>query len=133
MNYSKQREALKKVLKSTRSHPTAEWLYTELRKEYPNTSRGTVYRNLSRLSETGEVLRLSVGDSSEHYDGFTHPHDHFVCSVCGAILDVDVPLPDEVNEYVYKSIGADVEKRSLIFYGKCRNCIENEKSSHNKL
>lgn len=48
MKYSKQREALLTLLRSTRSHPSADWLYENLRKEFPNISLGTVYRNLAQ-------------------------------------------------------------------------------------
>ncbi len=51
MKYSKQREALLTLLRSTRSHPSADWLYENLRKEFPNISLGTVYRNLAQLAE----------------------------------------------------------------------------------
>ena len=59
MNYSKQREALYRLLRSTKTHPTAETLYNELRKEFPNISMGTVYRNLSQLCKNGDVLKIS--------------------------------------------------------------------------
>ena len=42
----------------TKSHPTAEWLYEEVRKEIPNISLGTVYRNLRLMKEQGEILEL---------------------------------------------------------------------------
>jgi Fur family peroxide stress response transcriptional regulator len=118
------------MLLSTRSHPTAEWLYTELRRSYPNMSMGTVYRNLAKLSECGEILKLSVGDSSEHYDGFTDEHDHFVCTKCGSILDIRPAVPKELNEYAEKAIGAKAERHSLVFYGKCSECSisENEEN-----
>ena len=129
MNYSRQREALKKVLRSTRSHPTAEWLYEEISREHPNISRGTVYRNLAQLGDAGEILRLSTGDSSEHYDGVTDPHDHFVCEKCGVIIDVHAPVPDMVNSCVAESIGARIDRKSLIFYGLCKNCLDAENQS----
>lgn len=129
MNYSRQRESLKKILRSTRLHPTAEWLYSKIRCEYPNTSKGTVYRNLAQLSEAGEILRLSIGDSSEHYDGFTEPHDHFVCTKCGAVIDVTAHIPDTVNKYVQEKINARIDKKSLIFYGLCKKCLNDENQS----
>ena len=55
MKYSKQREALLTLLRSTRSHPSADWLYENLRKEFPNISLGTVYRNLAQLAENGDI------------------------------------------------------------------------------
>ena len=47
--HSKQREALFNLLSSTNTHPTAAWLYDQLRKDFPHLSQGTVYRNLKML------------------------------------------------------------------------------------
>ena len=44
--YSKQREAILQVLEDTKAHPTASTIYEEVRKEIPNISLGTIYRNL---------------------------------------------------------------------------------------
>lgn len=60
MKYSKQREALLTLLRSTRSHPSADWLYENLRKEFPNISLGTVYRNLAQLAENGDILKIRL-------------------------------------------------------------------------
>ena len=49
--HSKQREALFNLLSSTNTHPTAAWLYDQLRKDFPHLSQGTVYRNLNILAE----------------------------------------------------------------------------------
>ncbi|MDZ7797730.1 MAG: transcriptional repressor [Candidatus Marinimicrobia bacterium] len=48
---SKQRQRILAVLNSTRSHPTAAWLYDRLKPEFPSLSLGTVYRNLRILEE----------------------------------------------------------------------------------
>ena len=48
LRYSRQREALLRLLKSVTCHPTAEWLYAELKKEFPHISLATVYRSLRR-------------------------------------------------------------------------------------
>ena len=72
MKYSKQREALLTLLRSTRSHPSADWLYENLRKEFPNISLGTVYRNLAQLAENGDILKISTSANKEHFDGFVH-------------------------------------------------------------
>jgi len=53
---SKQREAIVRVLKRTSSHPTAEWIYEEVKKEIPNIGLATVYRNLRLLKEAGMAI-----------------------------------------------------------------------------
>ena len=55
LKYSRQRESIKVCLQGRKDHPTADMLYTDVRKEFPNISLGTVYRNLSLLSELGEA------------------------------------------------------------------------------
>ena len=123
MKYSRQREALLTLLRSTRSHPTADWLYTELRKEFPNISLGTVYRNLGVLAANDDILVLNVCDGKDCFDGFTHNHYHFVCSSCGCVSDVELSFPVDINAEVNKLTGNNVKKHSLFFHGTCQSCI----------
>lgn len=90
-NYSKQREAVLKTVRSVTSHPTAAEVYEAVRRELPNISLGTVYRNLSVLCEAGDLLCLHMGDGVERYDGNCNTHLHLHCRVCGGITDVEMP------------------------------------------
>ena len=49
MKKSRQRDAILANLKQRCDHPTADMIYMDIRKEIPNISLGTVYRNLSYL------------------------------------------------------------------------------------
>ena len=113
MKYSKQREALLTLLRSTRSHPSADWLYENLRKEFPNISLGTVYRNLAQLAENGDILKISTSANKEHFDGFVHRHFHFVCNKCDKIYDVDLDGMDEIKNQAAEKLNADIEDYSL--------------------
>ena len=55
---SKQKQAVLRVLNRTTSHPTAKWIYEEVRQEIPDISLGTVYRNLKLLKCEGKILEL---------------------------------------------------------------------------
>lgn len=121
MRYSRQREALLTLLRSTKTHPDAEWLYTGLRKEYPNISLGTVYRNLRQLTEVGEILELCYGSTS-HFDGDISPHYHMICSCCRKIYDIPV---GNVSVSVKSENGFEVESFSLALNGVCRDCRKN--------
>ena len=118
--HSKKREAILECLRATKTHPTANWVYDHLRDRYPDLSLGTVYRNLRLFQEEGAVHSLGVIAGFERFDATTTPHNHFVCRVCGSVLDVteedfSVRLPNEMG------CGA-VESCSLVFHGVCRNC-----------
>ena len=118
MRYSKQREALVTLLKSTTTHPDAEWLYENLRLQHPNISLGTVYRNLRQLSENGDILELRDGNIS-HFDGDISKHHHIICTNCRAIYD----LPESyVNPPTVFAEGFDVTGFELMFHGTCPNC-----------
>lgn len=121
MNYSKQRETILNVLRSTKSHPTANDIYVEMKKSDPKISLGTVYRNLSVLAENGMILRLDTEHDSVHYDGCVDQHYHFVCNDCKKVMDLDI-TPIESEKQIEEKYGCSVSGHTLIFYGTCNNC-----------
>ena len=122
IKHSKQREALLDLLRSTTSHPSADWLYTQLRCSFPNISLGTVYRNLKLLSDNGTIIRLEAGTGTEHYDGQINNHYHFICHTCGEISDVDMDCLPVLEDNAAKKTGAQIDRHSLVFYGQCKKC-----------
>ena len=43
--HSKKRDAIYECLRNTTTHPSAEWVYAQLKPTIPDLSLGTVYRN----------------------------------------------------------------------------------------
>ncbi len=119
-NYSRQRETILQVLRSTDTHPTANWIYTQVREQIPNISLGTVYRNLSALTASGDILSIDVGDGFEHYDGNTTPHAHFHCKTCGSIADA--ALPTDYLSALGENYGFCTETSVYVAYGICKKC-----------
>ena len=89
MRFSQQRETVKNVVRGTNSHPTAEWVYTQTKKIIPNISLGTVYRNLSQLSDNSSIRTIQDG-SVTRYDGNIKPHHHLKCDECSEIIDIEI-------------------------------------------
>jgi Fe2+ or Zn2+ uptake regulation protein len=56
------------VLRTTKSHPTARWVFDRVRREFPNLSLGTVYRNLGILAKQGLVNRLDFGSNQDRFE-----------------------------------------------------------------
>ena len=126
MKYSKQREALLTLLRSTRSHPSADWLYENLRKEFPNISLGTVYRNLNLLTDIGEALKITTPDGADRFDGCVKPHNHFFCTECRRVLDLDLDMKEieQINKAAATNFDGIIESSNTIFYGRCGDCIK---------
>lgn len=129
MNYSRQREAIKEYLMSTKEHPTAEIIYQNVRKDFPKISLGTVYRNLLLLVDTGEIMKVSTGDSIDHFDADTSPHSHYYCRCCHSVMDLElVPTAEQILAASSSGLGT-VESANLLFTGICRDCVRNNKSN----
>ena len=122
--YSKQREAIRKYLGSTTSHPTADSVYMQVKKEFPNISLGTVYRNLNLLADTGKALKIDAPDGSAHFDGDTSPHYHVICKECGKIYDLfpTATQVEGINQLANELFDGTIESHSLLFYGVCKAC-----------
>lgn len=121
-NYSRQREAIINVLCSTKSHPTAAWIYENVRLVLPNISLGTVYRNLALLESEGIIRKIPVGDNREHFDGDTSAHSHFYCKACEQITDIFIDT-SKTQKQVEEETGFKVDLGTYTFVGMCKNCL----------
>ncbi|WP_027338939.1 Fur family transcriptional regulator [Halonatronum saccharophilum] len=119
---TKQRKKILEVLKATKSHPTADWIYDQVKKEIPNISLGTIYRNLNVLREMGEIIELSYGSSYSRFDANTENHYHFTCLECGLVQDVDFEVDLDMDKKVNMAIEGDVKYHRCEFFGYCKEC-----------
>lgn len=119
---SRQREAILEVVQGTKCHPTADWVYSEVRKVIPNISLGTVYRNLSMLSENGTIQKLHIGTSSEHFDGNPDVHYHVYCTQCGRIDDIEAEPFESFNSWAADMYDGEIFEHHTMFMGKCSQC-----------
>jgi Fur family transcriptional regulator, peroxide stress response regulator len=119
---TKQREAILKVLRNTKSHPTADQIYDEVRKDVPNISKGTVYRNLQVLQDDGAITELKLNDTLSRYEVKQESHYHFRCEKCGRVSDIDMPVDRELDRQVEKRTGLKVAYHQLEFRGLCKDC-----------
>lgn len=126
-NYSRKREAILNTLRGTTTHPTAEWVYLQLKSTYPDLSLGTVYRNLSQFKEDGTIISVGVVNGQERFDGNTAPHSHFICTSCSAVLDIpDDPSDPFMMEKAACSLGAKVDSCDILFRGTCSACLKKQ-------
>ena len=122
--YSKQRELIYENLKARCDHPTAEIIYTELKKDNPGLSLGTVYRNLNFLADAKMIRKLDVGQTTVHFDADLSAHHHFICNECQQVYDIF--YDDElISNDVQKQTEHRIERTDLVFSGTCKNCLKN--------
>ena len=128
LKYSRQREEIKAFLMTRKDHPTADTVYMNVRKEYPNISLGTVYRNLTLLADIGEIARLRLGDGVDHFDADTSPHNHFICTECGSVIDLEMDSLDSIMDAAGQHFGGLIQGYVTYFHGRCGDCCK--KTAH---
>ena len=122
---SQKRNAIYEVLKNTKTHPTAEWVYTQLKPIIPNISLGTVYRNIAEFKEEGKLISVGVVNGQERFDADISPHTHFVCNKCGCVIDIAKLLEEkQITDEIFNKFGAKVLETNIVYKGYCENCVE---------
>jgi Fe2+ or Zn2+ uptake regulation protein len=117
-----QRTAILEVLKGVRTHPSADWIYDEVRKKLPRISKGTIYRNLNVLEDEGVLVELNVDGMVGRYEIRQDNHYHFICEKCGRIFDLDGPVEAKLNAKFAKKTGFKITYHQLEFRGLCHDC-----------
>ncbi len=134
LNVTYQRLLIFKTLMKTKTHPTAEKIYHDVKTEYPSISLATVYKTLETLAEHNLIQKVTPLHDLARYDGDTAPHHHLVCLECRKIVDVyddylnQLPLPEN-NHFSIKGY-------RIQFEGICEECarkksaVEAEEHQH---
>ncbi|KPJ66263.1 MAG: hypothetical protein AMJ43_08700 [Coxiella sp. DG_40] len=117
-----QRMAVYKALIESKEHPSADTVYRQVRKIFPNISLDTVNRTLLTLADIGVAFIVEGSGDVKRFDGGLEKHQHFKCIKCKRIIDFhhkpfdDIPVPKSISE---KFI---VLKRTVYFEGICDLC-----------
>lgn len=119
---TRQRRAILDFLRNTRSHPTADQIYESVRRNIPTISKGTVYRNLQVLIDSGIVSVLDIRGTLSRYELRQEAHYHFRCEACGRVYDLDEPVDPGLDDRISKRTGFIVSGHQTEFRGRCAEC-----------
>ena len=112
--HSRKRDAILDCIRRTKCHPTADWVYQQLKPEFPDLSLGTVYRNIAMFKEEGVIQSIGVVNGLERFDYRTAPHIHLE----------EIGLPEEVLRQTEACFGGRITGFQLQFSGQCADCAE---------
>ena len=123
---TRQRAALLETLASTKTHPTAAWLFEKLQKEDSKISLGTVYRNLSFLADEGTIRVIRPEKGPDRFDAVTRVHYHVECTCCGKVADVELSPEKVAVESLFSQAelfsGYRIASHRIHFSGLCPAC-----------
>ena len=119
----RKRDAILTCLRQTDTHPSADWVYAQIKSEYPDISLGTVYRNLALFKQQGFIQSLGTVNGVERFDGNVLPHVHFICHCCDSVIDLPhMEVPESLSSRAAEETGGEVVSCQLTFTGRCRSC-----------
>jgi len=123
----KKRELIRSYLEEHRTHPSAGDIYQALKPICPQLSQATVYRSLAYFLEEGIVTAVATVNGEDRYDPVTFPHQHFVCTHCGQVTDLDVKgISEKEKLRLEKNHGLRISSCTLTLRGLCSDCIRRE-------
>jgi Fur family peroxide stress response transcriptional regulator len=118
-----QRIEIFRELAQAKDHPTAETLHKRLLSRMPTLSLDTVYRTLATLANNGLVNKVETSESQARFEVIINPHHHAICSSCGKIMDFEWETIDAARLPGHLDSWGKVERRSVIVYGICSDCL----------
>ena len=117
------RDAILSCLRSTTTHPTADWIYEQLRQSDADISLATVYRNLALFKRQGLIQSVATVNGTERFDGNPLPHVHYICTGCDAVMDLEgITVPQELSSAAGECAGGTISGCQLTFSGLCSQC-----------
>ena len=125
-----QRSLVLEAVNKLKCHATADEIYQEVTREHPNISKGTVYRNLNQLSDSGEIRKIETPGGADRFDHRCHDHYHVKCLRCGRVFDVDMEYITGLEGKIRDAHG--FSGHDLMFRGICPECQKQAPSSHDK-
>jgi Fur family ferric uptake transcriptional regulator/Fur family peroxide stress response transcriptional regulator len=110
------------VVRKIKRHITADDIYHEIVRDYPNISRGTVYRNLNQLAKGNEIRKVEVPGGADCFESRCIDHYHVKCLNCGEIFDVEMEYIADLEKGIKDSHGIDFSGHDIMFKGICPKC-----------
>jgi len=124
MKITHQRLEILKYLDLHKTHPTADKIYSELKKKNPALSKTTIYNALETLQQNNLVRNLTISSSEQRYEIKDEMHHHFLCKRCGKVINIEITCPN-INKILLQ--GHHVEEVHGYFKGYCKDCLKKDK------
>jgi Fur family transcriptional regulator, peroxide stress response regulator len=126
-----QRQEIYRELVLSNDHPSAEALHTRLIENMPMLSLDTVYRTLAVFVRAGLIQKVETIESQARFDAKEARHHHAICSQCNEIIDFDCTSIDDLQLPEALTSWGKIDRRDLVVYGICRNCLNKRKTPRN--
>lgn len=90
-------------------------------------SLSAVYRNLTLLEKEQKIKKVNIENSREKFYQYIKHDDcvgkiHLHCDKCDSVFHMETALADHIVSDIENSVEFDINKKSTMLYGTCRDC-----------
>jgi len=124
LKYTRERRCICEKVSGLSSHFDVDKLCEVLRKEEATIARGTVYRTIPLLLESG-VIQTSVGKGKGEFferSSSKGHHDHMICVTCGKVIEYRNEAIEKLQEEVCKKYKAELLFHNHKLFVRCAKC-----------
>ena len=124
LKYTRERQCIYEQIAHLSSHFDSERLYEMLKKENQAIARGTVFRTIPLLLESG-VIQISVGKGKGEFferSGSKGHHDHILCVGCGKVIEYHCEEIEELQTAICKKYNVELLFHDHKLYVRCAKC-----------
>jgi Fe2+ or Zn2+ uptake regulation protein len=115
---SAQRVAVADYVLHTDEHPSADQVFSRVRRTFPMVSRATVYNTLNLFVQRGLLRELVLAEGRVVFDPKTDAHHHFIDEATGRIHDI--PWQAVKVSKIDRLEGYDVSEYQVVIRGRRR-------------
>jgi Fur family ferric uptake transcriptional regulator len=110
------------VLREAGGHRSVDEIVGLIRERGQSVTRMSVYNVVSDLQAAGIVMCADTGPGRALYEVGETWHHHFVCRVCGSIVDIPCVTGKKRCLDSPPAFGGTVEEAQVVFRGVCETC-----------
>ncbi len=123
-----QRQLVLEAVETLR-HGTPEEILTEVQRHATGVNLSTIYRALEVLEEVALVTHSHIGHGAPTYHCVDdHTHIHLACDACGAVASISAEVLEPLARTLRADLGFDIDVSHVAFHGRCRNCVEQNRT-----
>ncbi len=126
INPSAQRVAVAEYVLHTQDHPSADEVWTRVKKRFPQISRATVYNTLNLMVAERLLKQLVLTEGRQVFDPNVENHHHFIDEESGEICDI--PWDAVKVSKVANLEGFDVTDYQVVMRGRRTQSTSTSKS-----
>ncbi len=115
-----------KLIKPLKTHPTVDEVFKLVKPVIPSVTYDTVNRTMQTFHDCGLIQKTETYGSTRRFDTQTHSHNHFHCTECGNIYDIELNSNEkEVENLTVLPENFTITGMRIVYSGICSSCKHN--------